>query len=201
MPGSEAYNRAKTLLGQTQNDALTSAIVGGMQTGLQAQDLQNKSAANIRNLSTPGYVTPFNQASVAGPDYLSAFTAQNATEIAKANQEAAERSSLLNTLGGLGSSAILGGTGANSALGGLLGLGSKGLESLGGSSLWNSLFGTGPKITGDQSYLDSIGLGGSTYGSGIGGMTTDPLANLYTNGLSPDQNLSDLFNSSFGFGN
>jgi hypothetical protein len=176
MPGSEAYNRAKVLQGQTQNDALTSAIVGGMQTGLQAQGLQNTTAANIRNLATPGYVTPYNQAAVAGPDYLSAYTSQNATDIAKANADAAQRSSLLSTLGGLGSSAILGGTGANSALGGLLGLGNQGLTALGNSSLWNSLFGTGPAITGDTNYLNSIGLGGSTYGSGIGGMLTDPLA-------------------------
>jgi hypothetical protein len=200
MPGSEAYNRAKVLQGQTQNDALTSAIVGGMQTGLQAQGLQNTTAANIRNLATPGYVTPYNQAAVAGPDYLSAYTSQNATDIARQNAEAAQRSSLLSTLGGLGSSAILGGTGANSALGGLLGLGSQGLTALGNSSLYNSLFGTGPAITGNADYLKSIGLDGSTYGSGIGGMTTDPLAGLYTNGLSPEQNLSDLFNSSFGFG-
>ena len=202
MPGSEAYNRAKVLQGQTQNDALTSAIVGGMQTGLQAQGLQNTTAANIRNLATPGYVTPYNQAAVAGPDYLSAYTSQNATDIARANAEAAQRSSLLSTLGGLGSSAILGGTGANSALGGLLGLGNQGLTALGNSSLWSSLFGggTGPAITGDTNYLNSIGLGGTTYGSGIGGMTTDPLAGLYTNGISPEQNLSDLFNSSFGFG-
>jgi len=176
MPGSEAYNRAKVLQGQTQNDALTSAIVGGMQTGLQAQGLQNTTAANIRNLATPGYVTPYNQAAVAGPDYLSAYTSQNATDIARANAEAAQRSSLLSTLGGLGSSAILGGTGANSALGGLLGLGNQGLTGLTNSSLWSSLFGTGPAITGDTNYLNSIGLGGSTYGSGIGGMTTDPLA-------------------------
>ena len=141
MPGSEAYNRAKTLLGQTQNDALTSAIVGGMQTGLQAQGLQNTTAANIRNLATPGYVTPYNQAAVAGPDYLSAYTSQNATDIARQNAEAAQRSSLLSTLGGLGSSAILGGTGANSALGGLLGLGNQGLTALGNSSLWSQLFG------------------------------------------------------------
>jgi hypothetical protein len=199
MPGSEAYNRAKTLLGQTQNDALTSAIVGGMQTGLQAQGLQNTTAANIRNLATPGYVTPYNQATVAGPDYLSAYTSQNATDIARANAEAAQRSSLLSTLGGLGSSAILGGTGANSALGGLLGLGSKGLESLGNSSLWTQLFGGGaPAITGDTNYLNSIGLGGSTYGSGIGGMTTDPLAGLYTQPSTPED-LSYLFNSSFGY--
>jgi len=101
---------------------------------------------------------------------------------------------------GLGSSAILGGTGANSALGGLFSLGQAGLDKIGGTGLWNSLFGTGPAITGDANFLKDIGLAGSTYGSGIGGMTTDPLAGLYTNGLSPDQNLSDLFNSSFGFG-
>lgn len=198
MPGSEAYNRAKTLLGQTQNDALTSAIVGGMQTGLQAQGLQNTTAANIRNLATPGYVTPYNQAAVAGPDYLSAYTSQNATDIARANAEAAQRSSLLGGLAGLGSSAILGGTGPNSALGGLYGLGSKGLEALGNTSLWNSLFGTGPAITGDQDFLKSIGLAGSTYGSGTGGMLTDPLADLYTQASTPDD-LSYLFNSAFGY--
>jgi hypothetical protein len=143
MPGSEAYNRAKTLLGQTQNDALTSAIVGGMQTGLQAQGLQNTTAANIRNLATPGYVTPYNQAAVAGPDYLSAYTSQNATDIARQNAEAAQRSSLLSGLAGLGSSAILGGTGANSALGGLLGLGASGANALTNSSLWSQLFNSG----------------------------------------------------------
>jgi hypothetical protein len=180
MPGSEAYNRAKVLQGQTQNDALTSAIVGGMQTGLQAQGLQNTTAANIRNLATPGYVNPYNQAAVAGPDYLSAYTSQNATDIARANAEAAQRSSLLSGLAGLGSSAILGGTGANSALGGLLGLGASGANAIGNSSLWSQLFGgsTGPAITGDTNFLSDIGLAGSTYGSGIGGMVTDPLAGM-----------------------
>jgi hypothetical protein len=180
MPGSEAYNRAKTLLGQTQNDALTSAIVGGMQTGLQAQGLQNTTAANIRNLATPGYVTPYNQAAVAGPDYLSAYTSQNATDIARANAEAAQRSSLLSGLAGLGSSAILGGTGANSALGGLLGLGASGANALSNSGLWSSLFGNNaPAITGDTNFLKDIGLSGTTYGSGIEGMLTDPLAGFF----------------------
>jgi hypothetical protein len=199
MPGSEAYNRAKTLLGQTQNDALTSAIVGGMNTGIQAQNLQNTTAANIRNLATPGYVTPYNQAAVAGPDYLSAYTSQNATDIARANAEAAQRSSLLGGLAGLGSSAILGGTGPNSALGGLYNLGSKGLDAIGGSGLWNSLFGTGPAITGDQDFLKSIGLAGSTYGSDIAGMATDPLAGLYTNTMTDAENL-DYINNLFDWG-
>jgi hypothetical protein len=195
MPGSEAYNRAKVLQGQTQNDALTSAIVGGMQTGLQAQGLQNTTAANIRNLATPGYVTPYNQAAVAGPDYLSAYTSQNATDIARANAEAAQRSSLLSTLGGLGSSAILGGTGANSALGGLLGLGSKGLESIGNSGLWNQLFGGGGSaITGNADYLKSIGLDNTFYGSGTGGMLTDPLAGMdFTTNLDPNY-LNNFYN-------
>ena len=180
MPGSEAYNRAKTLLGQTQNDALTSAIVGGMQTGLQAQGLQNTTAANIRNLATPGYVTPYNQAAVAGPDYLSAYTSQNATDIARQNAEAAQRSSLLSGLAGLGSSAILGGTGPNSALGGLLGLGASGANALSNSGLWSSLFGNNaPAITGDTNFLKDIGLSGTTYGSGIEGMLTDPLAGFF----------------------
>jgi hypothetical protein len=199
MPGSEAYNRAKTLLGQTQNDALTSAIVGGMQTGLQAQNLQNTTAANIRNLATPGYVTPYNQAAVAGPDYLSAYTSQNATEIARQNAEAAQRSAMLGGLMGLGSSAILGGTGANSTLGGLFSLGQKGLDAIGGSGLWNQLFGSGGSaITGDKDFLKSIGLDNTFYGSGTGGMLTDPLAGLYTQPSTPED-LSYLFNSSFGY--
>ena len=40
MPGSEAYKTAKMLEAQNQNDALTSAIVGGMNTGLAANQQQ-----------------------------------------------------------------------------------------------------------------------------------------------------------------
>jgi hypothetical protein len=200
MPGSEAYNRAKTLQGQTQNDALTSAIVGGMQTGLQAQGLQNTTAANIRNLATPGYVTPYNQAAVAGPDYLSAYTSQNATDIARANAQAAQKQATLSGLTGLGASAILGGTGSNSALGGLYNLGSKGLDAIGNSGLWNQLFGGGGSaITGDKDFLKSIGLDNTFYGSGTGGMLTDPLAGLYTNNLTDAQNM-DWFNQQFDLG-
>ena len=202
MPGSEAYNRAKTQIAQQQNDLLNQAQLAGSQIqnqmfnqnlaagnfgntalgnqntmnlgntafnnalgqqgfanqlsgtaannaarqanfgqGLTQYQLPTASLGSLRAATTPGYVTPYNQAAVAGPDYLSAYTSQNATDIARANAEAAQRSSLLSTLGGLGSSAILGGTGANSALGGLLGLGNQGLTNLGNSSLWSQLFG------------------------------------------------------------
>jgi hypothetical protein len=56
--GSEAYNSAYRTFSQGQNDARTAAIVGGMQTGLQAGQLQNQTAANIKSLASPNYVNP-----------------------------------------------------------------------------------------------------------------------------------------------
>lgn len=49
MPGSEAYKTAKTLLAQNQNDALTSAVVGGMNTGLAANNQQFNQNYNVAN--------------------------------------------------------------------------------------------------------------------------------------------------------
>jgi hypothetical protein len=49
MPGSEAYKTAKTLEAQGRNDALTSAIVGGMNTGLAANQQQFGQNFNVAN--------------------------------------------------------------------------------------------------------------------------------------------------------
>jgi len=49
MQGSKAYETAKLLQGQNQNDALTSAIVGGMQTGLAANNQQFGQNFNVAN--------------------------------------------------------------------------------------------------------------------------------------------------------
>ena len=201
--GNTAFNNAlgqqgfaNQLSGTAANNAARQANFG---QGLTQYQLPTSSLGSLRAATTPGYVNPYNQAAVAGPDYLSAYTSQNATDIAKANAQAAQRSSMLGGLTGLGASAILGGTGPNSALGGLYNLGSKGLTSLGNSSLWNQLFGGGgPAITGDQDFLKSIGLDNTFYGSGTGGMLTDPLAGLYTQPSTPDD-LSYLFNNAFGY--
>lgn len=117
MPGSQAYENAKRVLGQQQNDLQTSAIINGMNTGLQAQQLQNTTAANVKNLGTPSYVNPYNQAAVAAPDYLGAYSTQNAADIAKSNAQMAQQTAQMNGLLGLGSSALLGGTGTGSVLG------------------------------------------------------------------------------------
>ena len=157
VPGTEAYNRAQTQLSQQQNDQLTSAITGGMQTGLQAQNLQNQTAAGIKSLSTPNYINPYTQAAVAGPDYLGAYTTSNAAQIAAQNAANARTANTQNGLFGLGSAALLGSGGigslgnATTAGTGLLGL---------GSSAYNTLFGNNglnnPFVSA-QGYMNNIG--------------------------------------------
>jgi hypothetical protein len=140
VPGTQAYDNAMRTFNQQQNDLLTSAQIQGMNTGLQAQQLQNQQAANIKALGTPNYINPYTQAAVAGPDYLGAYTTSRAADIAQQNAQAAKTANLQNGLFGLGSSAILGAGGVgnlgSSILGGATTLG--GLLGLGGTSFGNS---------------------------------------------------------------
>lgn len=132
VPGTEAYKRAQTQLAQQQNDQLTSAITGGMQTGLQAQQLQNQTAANIKNLASPGYVNPYSQAAVSGPEYLTAYNASRAADIAQQNAALARQSATTSGLYGLGG-ALLQGSGG---LGGLVNLGSSAIGGLSNLGSW-----------------------------------------------------------------
>lgn len=120
MPGSEAYNRAKTQLAQAQNDQLTSAVVGGFNTGLQANQQsfnQQLQQANLpftqlgafQQATQPGYVNPYTQAATAGPDYLGAYTTANAADIAARNAQLAQKNNLTSGLFQLGTAGILGG--------------------------------------------------------------------------------------------
>ena len=131
MPGSEAYNRAKTQLAQQQNDLLTSAQVGGINVGLQAnqqgfnQQLQQSNLpiqqlGAFNQATQPGYVNPYSQAAVSGPDYLGSYTTGQAAAIAAQNAANAKTANLQNGLFNLGSSAILGSGG----IGNLASLGS-----------------------------------------------------------------------------
>ena len=65
VPGTQAYENAMRTFQQGQNDLQTSAQIQGMQTGLQAQQLQNQTAAGIKSLATPNYVNPYSQAAVS----------------------------------------------------------------------------------------------------------------------------------------
>jgi hypothetical protein len=140
VPGTAAYENAMRTFNQGQNDQLTSAIVGGMNTGLQAQQLQNQTAANIKSLATPGYVNPYTQATVAGPDYLGAYSTQNAQAIAAQNAANARTANTQSGLYGLGSAALLGSGGIGGALSGIgSAVGGIGSGLTGISNWWNSL--------------------------------------------------------------
>jgi hypothetical protein len=132
MPGSEAYNNAKRLLAQSQNDQLTSAIVGGMNTGLQANQQQygqnlttyNNALANalgIKSLATPNYINPAQQQTTTGADILGATNAQYQNQLASYNASQAKNSNALSGLFGLGGAALMSPTGTFSGLSGLFG--------------------------------------------------------------------------------
>jgi len=149
MPGSEAYNRAKTLQSQSLNDQLTSAIVGGMQTGLQANTAQNQTAANIRALSNPNYINPYSQAATTGPDYTGAYATSNAADIAARNAQLAQKNNLTSGLFNIGTAGVL----ASGGIPGLVNAGTQAydwLSKIGGS--------TNPGLVlGDGSYTTSLG--------------------------------------------
>lgn len=118
--GSEAYANAKRMFDQRQNDQLTSAIVGGMQTGLQANQQGFNQLAYQRNepintlnavrtgaqVTNPSYVTPAQQATTAGADLLGAAGMTGNAAIAQANAENANRNAMMQGLFKLGSAMV-----------------------------------------------------------------------------------------------
>ena len=121
----------------------------------QAQNFtQNYNAYNsplqqlgaFQSATQPGYVNPYSQATVAGPDYLGAYSTQNAQAIAAQNAANAKTANTQSGLYGLGSAALLGSGGLSNLLGttgtaanagtGLLGLGSALTGAAGGINNW-----------------------------------------------------------------
>jgi hypothetical protein len=137
VPGTEAYNNAYRNFSQAQNDQLTSAIVGGMNTGLAANQQAYNQALNnyqlplntlgaVKNLINPNttYVSPYNQASVTGPDYLTAYNQAQQNQIAANAAQQSGQNAVTSGLFGLGSSLIGSKAGSNLISSGLSSLGS-----------------------------------------------------------------------------
>jgi hypothetical protein len=139
VPGTVAYDNAMRTYNQGKNDLLTSAQIGGMQTGLQAQSLQGTQAGQIKSLATPSFINAPQQAAVAGPDYMGALGTQTNANIAA--QNAALGQSTANTAGlyGLGSAGILG-LAANPGLVSSAASGLSGLFSNGYNTATNNYF-------------------------------------------------------------
>lgn len=121
---------ANQLAGTQANNA---ALQQNYTQALQQKNLPLQQLGAFQSATTPGYVNPYTQAAVSGPDYLGAYTTGNAAQIAAQNANNAKTANLQNGLFGLGSSAILGAGGVGNlgtsilngatTLGGLLGLG------------------------------------------------------------------------------
>lgn len=136
VPGTQAYENAMRTFNQQQNDLLTSAQIGGMNTGLQAQSLLGSQAGQIKNLTTPSYINAPAQAAVAGPDYMGALQTQTNANIAAQNAALGQATNQTAGLYGLGSAGILG-LAANPGVASSIGSGLLGL----GSSIYNGIFG------------------------------------------------------------
>ena len=108
VPGTQAYENAMRTFQQGQNDLLTSAQIQGMNTGLQAQQLQGTQAGQIKNLTTPNLINAPTQAAVAGPDYMGALGSQTAANIAAQNAQLGQQTANTQGLYGLGSAGLLG---------------------------------------------------------------------------------------------
>ena len=120
--GSEAYQNAKRNFDERQNDKLTSAIIQGTQTGLQArgqgfseQAYQRNEPINTLNAVRSGsqvtnpnsfFVSAPQQATTAGADYLGAAGMTGNANIAAANASNAQRNAMISGLFSLGSSAV-----------------------------------------------------------------------------------------------
>jgi hypothetical protein len=123
--GTEAYNNAKTLLGQNQNDRLNSATVTGLNAGLTAnQQGFNQAQSNLTtpinmvnslrtgsNVTNPTYANSTNMANVPGVDYMGAGVNQYNANLAQTNANNASTGNFFGGLMNLGGAALMAPTG------------------------------------------------------------------------------------------
>ena len=121
MQGSEAYENAMRQQGQREAQLRDQAIVGGMQTGLQANQQQFGQQGYIRNepintlsairsgsqVTNPTFQSTPQQATTAGADYLGAQQSGYNAQLAAANAQNAANSSFTSGLMGLAGAGIM----------------------------------------------------------------------------------------------
>lgn len=119
--GSEAYENAKRMFDQRQNDRLTSSVIQGTATGQQARQQALQEQAYLRNepLNTlnavrtgsqvqgPTYVNPAMQANTAGADILGATQMGYNAQMGAANAQNAANNAMTQGLFSLGSAALM----------------------------------------------------------------------------------------------
>jgi Chaperone of endosialidase len=119
--GTEAYNNAKRQLSQQQNDAMTSAIINGMNTGMaanqqgfQQQAYNQMQPINVINalrtgsqVQGPNFVNTPQQAATAGPDILGATQAGYNAQLGATNAANAASGNFMGGLMNLGGAYLM----------------------------------------------------------------------------------------------
>jgi hypothetical protein len=117
--GTQAYNTAKTLLAQNQNDRYNQATVQGLNAGLTAnqqafaqQGYNQMQPINVINalrtgsqVASPSYVNPALQSTTAGPDLLGAAGQQYNANLAQTNANNAATGGFFSGLMNIGAAA------------------------------------------------------------------------------------------------
>lgn len=118
--GSEAYNRAKQLQAQKENDILLGATTQGFDVGQKARQQGFQELAYQRNepintlnavrsgsqVTGPQFVNSFNQATTAGADLLGAAGLTGQANIANANAQNAQQNAMMSGLFSLAGAGI-----------------------------------------------------------------------------------------------
>ena len=152
---------ANQMAGTQANNAATQQNYAN---ALQQKNMPLQQLGAFQQATTPGYVNPYSQAAIAGPDYLGAYSTSNAQQIAAQNAANAKTANTQAGLYGLGGAALLGG-------GGVSGLAS----------------GIGSGLSSISDWYNSLGFGNSGMTSGMinGGVTGnnyDAFGNLISSG-------------------
>jgi hypothetical protein len=121
-----------------QQQANNAALQQNYAQNLAAKNLPLSQLGAFQQATQPGYVNPYSQAAVTGPDYLGATATSNAAAIAQQNANIAKQNATTQGLYGLGGAALLGGGGLGSL--GSAGKAGSGLLGL-GQSAYNTIFG------------------------------------------------------------
>lgn len=162
---------ANQLAGTQANNA---ALQQNYLQALAQKNLPLQQLGAFQQATQPGYVNPYSQAAVTGPDYLGATATSNAAAIAQQNANIAKQNATTQGLYGLGGAALLGSGG----LGSLGSAGKAGTGLLGlGNSIYNGLFGDSTQAANDLLSQVNRGLiapdaGGSIFNS-LPGMSTN----------------------------
>lgn len=124
-PGTQAYENAARSFQQGQNDKLTSAVIGGMNTGLSANQQAFNQALTNQNLplntlnalrsgvqmTQPNYVNSASQQTNTAPNLMGAAQSTYGNQLAAYNANQQANSNFMSGLMGLGGSLLGGGGG------------------------------------------------------------------------------------------